>query len=153
VHPGRLAPDARGQLEQLARRNFVYVGCTVRRDALARTGGFDESMRGCEDWLAWLKVLSDGYRLTLVEEPLAAYRNSDRQAHRDRKRMSDGQRTLDEWLASVGCPPSAQLRIGADHGLVGVLRALTPAPIRAKRAFRPQPPEQLRADFPALWSK
>jgi hypothetical protein len=46
----------------------------VRRDLAERIGGFDEALRGAEDWDFWLKVAFTGCRLGCVAEALLEYR-------------------------------------------------------------------------------
>lgn len=46
---------------RLAARNFLDCGSTplIRRRALHAVGGFDESLRGGEDWDLWLRIAAD----------------------------------------------------------------------------------------------
>ncbi|MFL5826613.1 MAG: DUF6411 family protein [Thermoleophilaceae bacterium] len=102
------------QLERLLQGNFVYPLAAVRRERVAAVGGFDSELLTASDWDIWLRLVLDGSRVGLVDEPLAEYRlstssiSSDgpRMAracmavldkHRDDPRLSDGQRaTLED---------------------------------------------------------
>ena len=58
---GRRKPS--GQvLERLAAGNFIVNGgiMIVRADAFAATGGFDASLRYCEDWHCWCRLAALG---------------------------------------------------------------------------------------------
>jgi glycosyltransferase involved in cell wall biosynthesis len=152
--PARLADDPDAQFRQLAQRNFVYVGCTVRRDALRAVGGFAEETNAGEDWDLWLRLLESGRRLDLLREPLAIYRYAEGQAHRDRERMARGEERLDAWLAQTGrtegltrAPgPKARLREAARR----TAQRLAPAPVLTALACRRRPPEAVAAAFPDL---
>lgn len=48
-------------------------GVIVRRDMLARTGGFDGRLHNTEDWELWLRLAQHGPP-AVVDEPLVAYR-------------------------------------------------------------------------------
>jgi glycosyltransferase involved in cell wall biosynthesis len=55
-------PNLEGLFEQLLARNIIG-GCSVpliRRTALERVGGFDESFESCQDWELWLRLLRKG---------------------------------------------------------------------------------------------
>jgi glycosyltransferase involved in cell wall biosynthesis len=61
-------------LRALWQRNFITPSSViVRRAALRRAGGFDESMRYCEDWELWGRLLALG-NFVQVAAPLCWYR-------------------------------------------------------------------------------
>ncbi|RXH15767.1 glycosyltransferase [Bradyrhizobium guangzhouense] len=71
---GRLKPS--GQvLERLAGGNFIVNGgiMLVRADAFRTTGGFDISLRYCEDWHCWCRLAATG-EFAYVPELLLDYR-------------------------------------------------------------------------------
>jgi glycosyltransferase involved in cell wall biosynthesis len=152
--PRDLAPDPDGMFVQLARGNFVYVGCTVRGSALQALGGFDESTNACEDWNLWLRLLASGRRLEVLREPLGVYRLSEGQAHRDHVRMERGRASLDAWIRSTGRvpdlrrAPTASARGSA--AVRAVVRAAAPGPVVAFLACRRRPPTAVAAAFPSL---
>jgi glycosyltransferase involved in cell wall biosynthesis len=58
---GRRKPS--GQvLERLAAGNFIVNGgiAIIRADAFDKAGGFDESLRYCEDWHCWCRLAATG---------------------------------------------------------------------------------------------
>jgi len=57
-----------------------------RRDAALSVGGFDASIRGCDDWDLWIR-LADRYRVAWCDEPLAEYRSYSGQLSRDGELM------------------------------------------------------------------
>jgi glycosyltransferase involved in cell wall biosynthesis len=152
--PATLAADPDGQFRQLAERNFVYVGCAVRRAALEAVGGFAEDTNASEDWDLWLRLLESGRRLDLLREPLAIYRYSEGQAHRDRERMARGEQRLDAWLAQTGRTPELSRAPGLKHRLRETARRtaqrLAPAPVLTALACRRRPPASVAAAFPDL---
>jgi GT2 family glycosyltransferase len=54
--------------------NFVFGLAAVRRERLLAVGGFDEAIRWTTDWDCWIRMILDGSRVGLVDEPLARYR-------------------------------------------------------------------------------
>jgi hypothetical protein len=84
--------------EGLIAENFCGNGSTVvcRREALLRAGGFDPTLRACEDLDAWLRVaaLRQG-NVALVSQVLTSYRMRDGQMTRDWQRMLTG------WEATI----------------------------------------------------
>ncbi len=54
--------------------NFLFGLAAVRRERLLAIGGFDESIRWTTDWDCWIRMILNGSRVGLVEEPLARYR-------------------------------------------------------------------------------
>jgi glycosyltransferase involved in cell wall biosynthesis len=61
------------QRDEILRRCFLFAPA-VRRQRLQAVGGFDESFTIGEDWDCWLRVILDGARAGLVDEPLVYYR-------------------------------------------------------------------------------
>jgi glycosyltransferase involved in cell wall biosynthesis/GT2 family glycosyltransferase len=82
---GRLAPGL--LLDELLKRNFMWVSTTVRRTALERVGLFDESLRAAEDYELWLRVAAHGYAGVRVPGRLGFYRSHGDQMSRDLTRM------------------------------------------------------------------
>lgn len=62
------------QRAEILRRNFVFGLAAVSRTRLLAAGGFDETLRFATDWDLWCRLILDGARVGLVDEPLASYR-------------------------------------------------------------------------------
>lgn len=86
-------PPAAGiDLHAMRGRNPVPGGGStvlVRRDAVLRLGGFDESLRAAEDWDMWWRLCSLGPPTT-VDRPLVAYRVWTEGMSRDLSRIDAG---------------------------------------------------------------
>ena len=67
----------------------VVSSFMVRRAALDRVGGFNESMRWAEDWELWLR-LAVHYHFIALSEKLVYYRRTTEGAHRNRLNMASG---------------------------------------------------------------
>jgi glycosyl transferase family 2 len=52
----------------------IFGAAAVRSERLRASGGFDAGRRGASDWECWLRLMLDGARAGLVDEPLARYR-------------------------------------------------------------------------------
>ena len=80
---GRIRPsdpplDAAGFLRLLVERgNFIFVSTTVRREALARAGGFDTARTSVEDYDLWIRILALGYEAVHAEGRLAIKRDRE----------------------------------------------------------------------------
>jgi hypothetical protein len=64
-------------LRRLILRNCIGNGSTavVRAEAFRTAGVFDETLRSCEDWEMWVRLLRDtSYRAGLIPEALTFYR-------------------------------------------------------------------------------
>lgn len=100
-------PPASGiDLEAMRGRNPVPGGGStvlVRRDAVLRLGGFDESMRAAEDWDMWWRLCSLGPPAT-VDRPLVAYRVWTQGMSRDLSRIDAGAGAV---VARQGSGPAA----------------------------------------------
>ncbi len=53
---------------------FIVSAPIVKRDVLIEAGGFAEGLAGGEDYVAWMRVLSRGYRFVPTAAVVAAYR-------------------------------------------------------------------------------
>jgi glycosyltransferase involved in cell wall biosynthesis len=58
----------------ILRSCFVGGWPAVRRMRVLEAGGWDESLRIGYDWDCWLRLILDGARVGLVDEPLMSYR-------------------------------------------------------------------------------
>jgi glycosyltransferase involved in cell wall biosynthesis len=67
-------PRAR-QRETIARHNFVFNSCLVRRTAFETAGGFspDREIVGAEDYDLWLRLIAGGDLGGCIDEPLCSY--------------------------------------------------------------------------------
>jgi glycosyltransferase involved in cell wall biosynthesis len=76
-------------VDQLSKYNSVPAGASnvaVRRDVLAKIGGFDPALRTSEDWDLWLRLAATGLP-ACVSRPLVALRSHPRMVSRDVNRM------------------------------------------------------------------
>jgi glycosyltransferase involved in cell wall biosynthesis len=86
--PAMPPTEAEEFLRELVGRNFVFVGATIRREALDEVGPFNESLSGAEDYELWLRMLARGYRALRVPGPPLAIKRTDSGAlSQDRLRM------------------------------------------------------------------
>ncbi len=53
---------------------FAVHSCVVRRSLVLEVGGFDRSLRTCEDWDLWQRIARAGARFKRVRKTLAFYR-------------------------------------------------------------------------------
>jgi hypothetical protein len=101
------------QRRAILERNFVFGLAAVRRARLLAIGGFDETLSHATDWDCWVRLVLDGARVGLVDEPLAVYRLHRGAANASRVAMAEGrQRVLLNALAhpSLGDDERALLR-------------------------------------------
>ena len=75
VHP-RVAPTDPGAFLRalLHLGNFVFVGVTMRAEALAAVGPFRPGVEGSEDYELWLRLAAHGHRFVRCPETLVIYR-------------------------------------------------------------------------------
>jgi len=59
---------------EMLRRNFVYIGVTIRRRALDDVGPFNADLLSSEDYELWLRMLAHGYRGVRAPGTLGLYR-------------------------------------------------------------------------------
>jgi Glycosyl transferase family 2 len=94
-------------------RNFIFGLAAVRRRRLLEAGGFDESLRTTTDWECWIRLILDGARAGLVNEPLARYRLRPESLSASRVGLLRGRvATLNKAAAHPGLRPE-------DHRTVG----------------------------------
>lgn len=73
--------------EDLLRRNFITTDAAIiRRDALLKLGGFDETISGTEDWDLWLRLAGSSPAL-YSQQPTFVYRLGANSLSSDRQRM------------------------------------------------------------------
>lgn len=58
----------------LANRFLIYVGATMRTQAMRAVGGFTPGMQAAEDFDLWVRMLARGSRIIHVPKALARYR-------------------------------------------------------------------------------
>lgn len=59
--------------ELLYRNNLNGAGLLAPKDLILKYGGYDASMRSCEDFDLWLRLLSSGIKIKDIGEPLYLY--------------------------------------------------------------------------------
>jgi GT2 family glycosyltransferase len=74
-------------IAELLQECFVN-GPTIRRTALERVGGYDESISHGEDWELWLRLANSGFEGVRVEGPLTIYRTRPGSHSTDRAAMA-----------------------------------------------------------------
>jgi peptidoglycan/xylan/chitin deacetylase (PgdA/CDA1 family)/ubiquinone/menaquinone biosynthesis C-methylase UbiE len=79
---------AEAPLDMFARSCAVAIHAVlVERDAALRAGGFDTTLRTCEDWDLWQRIARQGGRWVHVAEPLVFYRTSANSLSQDTQRV------------------------------------------------------------------
>lgn len=92
--------------------NFVYIMAVVRRALFERHGTFDEGLGTCEDWDLWMRFITSGERVGLVDEPLGYYRIRGGSLSYDRARVyADVLTILERCRARPEPTPGAAGRI------------------------------------------
>jgi glycosyltransferase involved in cell wall biosynthesis len=66
--------DVGHQEVAILRENFIFGAGAVRADAFRAVGGYRHGARHAEDWDLWLRLLLNGHRAGLIEQPLYEYR-------------------------------------------------------------------------------
>jgi glycosyltransferase involved in cell wall biosynthesis len=75
--------------ESLVRQKCVVMTCvTARMKAIRDAGMFDESIRSCEDFDLWLRILQNGGRIVYHRRPLVLYRRREGSLSSDRVWMT-----------------------------------------------------------------
>jgi glycosyltransferase involved in cell wall biosynthesis len=83
----------------LLRANLAVVHCfVISREALLRSGGFDVTLRSCEDWELWIRLAAQGCRFAPVPGAKAFYLRYPGSMSRNRLRMYDSvQQIMRRW--------------------------------------------------------
>ena len=89
--------DQRGAILE---RNFVFGLAAVRRTRFLESGGFDRSILHGTDWDLWCRMVLNGSRVGLVDEPLARYRLRRSSLSADRVALLEGRCRVLERAAS-----------------------------------------------------
>src|SRR5919201_1470637 len=118
--------DAENAFDSLAVTCAFAINCRlVRRSLVVSAGGFDQSLRTCEDWDLWLRLARMGARFRVVDECLALYNVSPGTASLDGERMLlDGLEVIGRAHAPVARVPAPDPRFaaGRDPALLGRTR-------------------------------
>ncbi|WJI39067.1 trifunctional glycosyltransferase/class I SAM-dependent methyltransferase/polysaccharide deacetylase [Mesorhizobium opportunistum] len=87
--PPSIAPEVAIQpFETFARRCAIRThALLIDRATVVELGGFDVSLRTCEDWDLWQRVARLGNRWVMVDKPLAFYRASPNSLTRNSTQM------------------------------------------------------------------
>jgi peptidoglycan/xylan/chitin deacetylase (PgdA/CDA1 family) len=100
---------------------FAIHACVARRSIVEAVGGFDTSLRTCEDWDLWQRIARAGARFGAIRELLALYRMRQTSASSDGTQcLADGLRVITQghspdprvsspWPAYADGLPAAQL--------------------------------------------
>ena len=67
--------------------NWVFGLPMIRRSALDRVGGFDESLGACEDYELWIRLLANGFMAIKVEGRLVIQRDRSGSMSKDAGNM------------------------------------------------------------------
>jgi glycosyltransferase involved in cell wall biosynthesis len=161
--PASVLETSTATLERLVEGNFVFGEPTVRRAAIERAGGFDESLPRCEDYDLWVRLAAAGERFLRLDRRLAVVRDRAGSMSQDLSRVYAGVADVLERAArNPEVPPEvAGAALRRRERLPDELESLTPGGLRA--AVRPlrnalkrrvlwhrRPPEPVRAAFPEL---
>jgi len=64
-----------GELKDFLTANRSCGNGMIKKSVWDKVGGYDEKMKkGFEDWEFWIRILSHGYSIEILEEPLFNYR-------------------------------------------------------------------------------
>jgi peptidoglycan/xylan/chitin deacetylase (PgdA/CDA1 family)/ubiquinone/menaquinone biosynthesis C-methylase UbiE len=88
---------------------FPVHACIVRRAIVESVGGFDTSLRTCEDWDLWQRIARTGAQFGAIEEILALYRMQPASA------LIDGFQMLADGLRVVKHGHAPDIRVKNPH--------------------------------------
>ena len=115
---GRLLTSGslRPSLWQMIRRNLVGNGSApvVRRECFARAGLFDETLRSCEDYEMWVRILhATRCRIARIPAPLTLYRVRETSLSASFERfLENGDRAMASLRARMPLVPERVFREG-----------------------------------------
>ncbi|PBC10523.1 trifunctional glycosyltransferase/class I SAM-dependent methyltransferase/polysaccharide deacetylase [Mesorhizobium sp. WSM3859] len=95
--PASISPEVAVQpFETFARQCAIRTNAlVVDRETIVKLGGFDASLRTCEDWDLWQRLARLGKNWVMVDEPLAFYRISPNALSRNSTQMlSDAENVI-----------------------------------------------------------
>ncbi|WP_210325149.1 trifunctional glycosyltransferase/class I SAM-dependent methyltransferase/polysaccharide deacetylase [Mesorhizobium silamurunense] len=106
--------------ETFARRCAIHThALLVDRETIVELGGFDVSLRTCEDWDLWQRLARLGKRWVMVDEPLAFYRVSPNSLSRNSTQMlADA-----EIVIARGFSPDPRVKYPASAHANGAIEA------------------------------
>jgi hypothetical protein len=158
----------------LARTNFVMSSATVRRAVLEQVGGFRDDVHGVDDYDLWLRIVLEGHAcVSAGASPLLLQRDlPDSQSKADLPMLAGLVTTLMRAVDDGRLPPAAraaaveQLEAArarrdalaggrSPQRLAIAARARAVAVrdrVRDRRKFRDEPPPEVVAAFPTLYS-
>jgi len=86
----KLSPsEGEVNFESLVRQQCVVMTCVTARMSVIRDAGmFDESIRSCEDFDLWLRIVQNGGRIIYHRRPLVLYRRHEGSLSSDRVWMT-----------------------------------------------------------------
>jgi glycosyltransferase involved in cell wall biosynthesis len=162
--------DPEAFLRLLLEVNFVFGLATIRRSAVDEVGAFDESLKACEDYELWIRLLSHGYRAARAPGLLAVVRDRGGAMHSDERNMlarlrdvyriaCEDLETSDEVTAQAhrriaqidrdlaGLDDWARMRVWRPlRRRLGMIRGALPG----RRFWYPGTPPEVAAAFPEL---
>jgi hypothetical protein len=98
------------------------IDFTVRREAMAQIGGFDEQLPARQDWDLWIRITSLGFGL---QEPTGTYINNVKGGGRIssgiKRKMEGTEKLYDKHFELFSCDPIAHRRILNVIGLMYIL--------------------------------
>jgi len=87
--------------EEERESNQIPCCSLVRRKALLECGGYNSRVTGYEDWGLWVDILSRGWKMAVLNEPLFFYRTGCNAANTAAdKRRDELTRLITEWHPS-----------------------------------------------------
>ena len=133
--------EVENQRGAILERNFVFGHAAVRRTRFLESGGFDRSIRYGTDWDLWCRMVLDGSRIGLVDEPLARYRLRPSSLSANRGELLEGRcRVLERAASRTDLTPDERNRVQAALATEQRRALLT----RAGTALRERSPEARR---------
>lgn len=116
ITPGRTVlpsgyPADDQQRAQILEFNFVAVFSLFPKAMWVELGGYDESMRVCEDYDFWARAIYSGWRVSFQKKPHALYRRTSGSLSTQHERMYSGEQlVLQHVLDGFGDTLSADER-------------------------------------------
>lgn len=76
VYPPKTTPEAFMLINKFKLNPIIDSSCMYRKAAIIKNGGYtmEEDLRTALDFHLWCRLLSQGYKLTNIQEPLIYYR-------------------------------------------------------------------------------